>query len=79
MKNDEWFQHEAMDRTHMILAMLQEALGYYDPDSDQSVHPGLWNNECKWLLLDITGKLSELYLKIGEWEEPKLEKLDTQE
>jgi len=67
-KIDKWFQHEGLDRTHMLLAMLQESLGYYDPE-EQSAHPAIWNDRSRKCLLDATRALAELYQAIGEWEE----------
>lgn len=72
MKIDKWFQHEGMDRTHMLLAMLQEALGFYDPDMDLSygkMHPSIWNDKCERVLNEATIALANLYQAIGEWEE----------
>lgn len=71
-KNSVWYQHEALDRTHMLLVMLQESLGFHDSDGDfedVDIHPGVWNQECKELLSKVSCTLAELYQKIGEWEE----------
>lgn len=71
-QNNEWYQHEGLDRTHMLLAMLQEALGYVDHDSDEcTTHPSIWNKKCEKLLSKATTALADLYQTIGEWEEEK--------
>lgn len=72
MKIDKWFQHEGMDRTHMLLVMLQESLGFYDPDmdlSDGKMHPSIWNDKCERALNEATIALASLYQAIGEWED----------
>lgn len=71
-KIDKWYQHEALDRTHTILYMLQELLGYCDKDDefeDINLHPGIWNERCKDSLSTATQALAELYQAIGEWED----------
>ena len=68
---DKYFQLEGMDRAHMLLVMLQEGLGYYDPDAEgeQTTHPAIWNERSAKCLSDATCALAELYQAIGEWEE----------
>lgn len=71
-KMDKWWQHEGLDRTHMLLVMLEQSLGFYDPDMELSagkMHPSIWNQKCQMLLCKATGTLAELYQAIGEWEE----------
>ncbi|MOA23698.1 hypothetical protein D3C78_1443340 [compost metagenome] len=70
-KIDKWFQHEGLDRTHMLLVMLQESLGFVDKDCDiqEGLHPSIWNAKCENLLDNATKALAELYSAIGEWEE----------
>jgi len=68
----EWFQHEGLDRTHMLLVMLEQSLGFYDPDcefSDNKTHPSIWSSKCEGLLSEATTALADLYQAIGEWEE----------
>lgn len=66
---DKYFMLEGLDRTHMLLAMLQEALGYVDEDSDEvTTHPSIWNKKSKKLLSKATTALADLYQVIGEWE-----------
>ena len=68
-QNNEWYQHEGLDRTHMLLAMLQEALGYVDEDSnEETTHPSIWNSKCEALLSEATTALADLYQAIGEFE-----------
>lgn len=67
-KINKWFQLEGLDRTHILSVMLQESLGYYDPE-EQSTHPAIWNEKAAKCLSDVTLALSELYQAIGEWEE----------
>lgn len=68
-QNNEWYQHEGLDRTHMLLAMLQEALGCVDEDSDEcTTHPSIWNKKSKKLLSKATTALADLYQAIGEFE-----------
>jgi len=72
MKIDKWFQHEGLDRTHILLVMLEQSLGFYDPDcelTDKPVHPAIWNSRCEVLLSKATSALAELYQAIGEWED----------
>lgn len=72
MAFDKWFHHEGLDRTYMLLVMLDESLGFVDPDQDfgeENVHPAIWNDKCRELLSSITGGLCELYQEIGKWEE----------
>lgn len=71
IKNDKWFQHEGLDRTHTILVMLDQLLGYGDDSEDTKhhLHPSIWNKECENLLREATRNLAELYQKIGEWKE----------
>ena len=45
-KMDKWWQHEGLDRTHMLLVILQEGLGYED-----NLHPSIWNKKCDLQLL----------------------------
>lgn len=71
-ENDKWFCHEGLDRTHMLLVMLNESLGFVDPDCDfgeERIHPAIWNKKCKDLLSSITSDLCELYQEISKWEE----------
>ena len=71
-KMDKYWQHEGLDRTHMLLVMLEESLGFYDPDwelIDKPLHPSIWNSRCERLLSSATSALAELYQAIGEWEE----------
>jgi len=71
-KIDKWFQHEGLDRTHMMLVMLEQSLGFVDPDqefTDRPPHPAIWNQRCAKALMDATSALCELYQAIGEWEE----------
>lgn len=63
-KMDKWWQHEGLDRTHMLLVMLQEGLGYED-----NLHPSIWNKKCEKLLSKATSALAGLYQAIGEWQE----------
>lgn len=70
-KINEGCQHEGLDRTHMLLVMLEQALGFYDPDqelSDGNLHPSIWNHRCQKALSEATSALAELYQAIGEWE-----------
>lgn len=64
-KNTEWYQHEALDRTHMLLCMLEEAYGR----EVDGYHPGIHNKECKKLVKKASKALAELYQKVGDWEE----------
>lgn len=64
---DKYFMLEGLDRTHMLLAMLQESLGYVDEDSN--IHPSIWSSKCEGLLSEATTALADLYQAIGEWEE----------
>lgn len=67
-QNNEWYQHEGLDRTHMLLAMLQEALGYVDEDSEEvTTHPSIWNHNSRIFLEEATIALTNLYDAIGEW------------
>ena len=72
-KIDKWFRHEGLDRTHTILVMLDQLLGYPSQSNEcedsWTCHPAIWNAECERLLREATGSLAELYQKIGEWEE----------
>lgn len=71
-KIDKWFQHEGLDRTHMLLVMLEQSLGFYDPDcelSDGKLHPAIWNERSQMALSKATSALCDLYQAIGEWEE----------
>lgn len=71
-KPDKSYIHEGLDRTHTILVMMNELLGFYDPDcefSNNETHPAIWNSKCQFLLSEATGKLAELYTAIGEWED----------
>ena len=68
-KNSVWYQHEGLDRTHTILTMMQELLGYCDSEDDIRVHPSIWNDRCKRNLSVATEALADLYQAIGEWEE----------
>lgn len=58
---------EGLDRTHMMLVMLEQSLGFVDPD--RPPHPAIWNQRCEKALMDATSALCELYQAIGEWEE----------
>lgn len=69
--NSIWYQHEGLDRTHTLLVMLDELLGYADSDGftdEDKVHPSIWNERCKKRLSDATCALADLYQAIGEWE-----------
>lgn len=69
-KIDEWYQHEGLDRCHMLLNILGQAFGQPDEDFEAStVHPSIWNEECNKLLSEATKALADLYQKIGEWDE----------
>ena len=71
-KMDEGWMYEGLDRTHMLLVMLEQSLGFYDPDmefTDKPVHPSIWNSRCEQLLSNATIALGELYQAISEWEE----------
>lgn len=62
--NDVWYQHEGLDRTHMLICMLEEAFAI---NSDEP-HPSLHNKKCKKLVKKAERALAELYQKIGEWD-----------
>lgn len=68
-----WHRHEGLERSHIILGLLEQTLGYYDPglhyeENRGTMHPSIWNEECGLLLAEAAAKLAELYQKIGEWE-----------
>ena len=64
---DKYFRHEGCDRTHMLLAMFEEAFG---PIGDPiNRHPSLHNERCIKLARKASSALAELYQAIGEWEE----------
>lgn len=62
-KNDVWYQHEGLDRVSMIIEQLNSAFGDHD-----SLHPSIYNDECKKLLAKCYKNLSKLYQEIGQWE-----------
>lgn len=69
---DEYFQLEGLDRTHMLLCMIEQAFGHYDTETtfgENENHPAIWNQECGELVSKATRALAELYQAIGEWEE----------
>lgn len=68
---DKFIQVEGLDRTHTILVMLQELLGYWDSEIAEgfNLHPALHNQKCKEFLLEATEALASLYQEIGAWEE----------
>ena len=59
-------QHEGLDRTHMLIAMLEVALGY---PGEGNLHPAIWNDTCKDSLIKVNDALTNLYQAIGQWEE----------
>ena len=61
--NNVWYQHEGLDRTHMLICMLEEAFSV-----NSEPHPSLHNKKCKKLVKKAERALAELYQKIGEWE-----------
>lgn len=63
-KIDKWFQHEGLDRVHILLSHMDLALGY--PDNP---HPSIYNKRCKKLLGKVYKNLSQLYQEIGQWDE----------
>lgn len=80
-KNSIWYQHEGLDRTHMLLCMIEQAFGYYDTEAtfdENENHPAIWNQECGELVSEATRALTDLYQKIGEWE-PEEEFTDDKE
>lgn len=69
---DEGWQHEGLDRTHTLIVMLEQLLGFYDPDcefSDNNIHPAIWNKACLNDLRAATSALLDLYQHIVEWED----------
>lgn len=71
-KNNEWYQHEGLDRTHTLLVMLQELIGYCDSDTPlEDLHPSVWSDECKIELIKVTESLGTLYQLIGKWGDDK--------
>lgn len=62
-KIDKWFQHEGLDRSHMLLVMLCESFG------EEKYHPSIWNKRCKKELRKATKAIANLYQAIGEWED----------
>lgn len=80
-KNSVWYQHEGLDRAHMLLCILEQAFGYYDTEAtfdENENHPAVWNQECGELVSKATRALADLYQKIGEWE-PEEESTDDKE
>jgi hypothetical protein len=63
-KNTKWYQHEGLDRTHMIICMLDEAFraDYYE------CHPSLHTKKAKKLARKAGAVLADLYQEIGMWE-----------
>lgn len=79
-KIDPWFQHEGLDRAHMLLCMIEQAFGFYDVDApleENEVHPAIWNDRCGKLLSDATSAIADLYQAIGEWENERPPSTDT--
>lgn len=58
MKEDKmnvWYQHEGLERSSIILGLMEDILGSYCTESsyeenEESVHPSIWNEECGELL-----------------------------
>ena len=67
-ENSVWFQHEGLDRTHMLIAQMHEAFNEYDK---KHYHPSLHSKECRRLARKASRALAELYQKIGEVEFPE--------
>lgn len=71
---NKWFQHEGLERSSIVLGLLENTLGSYCTESSyeenkEHVHPAIWNQECGELLSEATSALARLYQKIGEWED----------
>lgn len=69
--NSIWYQHEGLDRAHMLLVMLESSFGFYNQDfscDDKPLHPSIWNDRCKKHLSEATEAIADLYQAIGEWE-----------
>ena len=67
-KNNPSYQHEGLDRTHMLICQLQSAFG--NPDDIEDLHPSICNKRCRHLLHKVTESLADLYQAIGEIEFP---------
>jgi hypothetical protein len=65
--NDEWFQHEGLDRTSMIIHQVYSAFG--DSEDPDELHPSIYNEECLAHLQATTTALCNLYQAIGRWED----------
>lgn len=67
------YQHEGLDRTHILICMLKQMYGFADyvplEDQGEDLHPAIWNERCLKLLRTIQESAAELYQAIGEWEE----------
>jgi hypothetical protein len=70
-KNTKWYQHEGLDRTHMLICMLEEA---FYVDSQDYYHPSLHTKKAKKLARKAGLVLASLYQEIGAWENPKKRK-----
>lgn len=71
---DSGFQHEGLERSSIVLGLIEQIFGFYDTDASfeenrENVHPSIWNEECGLLLSAATAALAQLYQKIEEWED----------
>ena len=71
---DEWFQHEGLDRAHILLCQLEAAFGSAEASWEatyeaQTAHPSIYNQRTNDCLKRATEALAELYQAIGEWDE----------
>lgn len=75
-ENNEWYQHEGLDRVDTILIMLQQLLG--NCEDEFSLHPSLHNKKCRKLVDKARKSLEKLYQEIGEWEDEESNRTYTQ-
>ena len=67
-KNTKWYQHEGLDRAHMLICMVEEA---FHVDHPEYHHPSLHTKKAKKLARMAGLALAGLYQEIGRWEKPK--------
>ena len=60
-ENNVWYQHEGLDRTHMLICMLEEAFSV-----NSEPQPSLHNKKCKKLVKKAERTLAELYQHISQ-------------
>ena len=66
-KNTKWYQHEGLDRAHMMICMLDEAFHVYHDEH----HPSLHSKKAIKLAKKANRALADLYQEIGVWEYAK--------